>query len=167
MSDNYTSIWLEDFAAGQHAVYGDYHVTREAVVDYARKYDPQAFHLDDEAAARTYFGRLSASGWHTASACMKLLARYHFSLRDAAAARGEPLPALGPSPGFHNLQWPKPVYPGDTLTFCGTITGARAMKSRPGWGLVTLTPYGVNQHGDKIFSYDSTVMFACKGNVGT
>ena len=96
----YTSIWLEDFEAGQHAVYGDHEFTREAVIDYAQKYDPQAFHLDDEAAAKTYFGKLSASGWHSASACMKLLAAYHFALRDAAAARNEPLPALGPSPGF-------------------------------------------------------------------
>ena len=52
----YTSIWLEDFEAGQHAIYGDYHFTRDAVIDYAQKYDPQAFHLDDEVAARTYFG---------------------------------------------------------------------------------------------------------------
>ena len=163
----YTSIWLEDFEVGQHAIYGDHHFTRDAVIDFARKYDPQAFHLDDDAAARTYFGRLSASGWHTGSACMKLVASYHFSLRDAAAARGEPLPSLGPSPGFENLQWIKPVYPGDTVTYGGTITGARKMKSRPDWGLVTLTPYGRNQYGEKVFSYDSTVMFACRGNIGT
>ena len=65
MSSGYTSIWLEDFAAGQHAVYGEHHFTREAVLEFARNYDPQAFHLDDEAAAKMHFKRLSASGWHT------------------------------------------------------------------------------------------------------
>ncbi len=163
----YTSIWLEDFEPGQHAVYGEHHFTREAVLAFARQYDPQGFHLDDEAAARSHFGRLSASGWQTAAACMKVLASYHFGLRAQAEARGEPLPALGPSPGYTNMQWLKPVYPGDTVTFSGTITGARKMNSRPGWGLVTLTPVGHNQHGDKVYSYDSTVMFACRGNTGT
>jgi acyl dehydratase len=91
----YTSIWLEDFEAGQHAVYGDHHFTREAVLAFARQYDPQGFHLDDEAAAKTHFKRLSASGWHTAAACMKLLAAYHFKLRGEAEARGEPLPHWG------------------------------------------------------------------------
>ena len=163
----YASIWLEDFAAGQHAVYGEHHFTREAVLEFARKYDPQSFHLDDEAAANMHFKRLSASGWHTAAACMKHLAAYNFKLRGEAEARGEPLPALGPSPGFKNLKWPKPVYPGDAVTFSGTITGAREMKSRPGWGLITLTPQGHNQDGDLVFSYDSTVMIACRGNAGT
>ena len=163
----YTSIWLEDFEPGQHAVYGEHHFTREAVLAFARQYDPQRFHLDDEAAAKTHFKRLSASGWHTAAACMKLLAAWHFRLRAEAEARGEPLPALGPSPGYQNLQWIKPVYPGDTITFSGTITGARQMKSRPGWGLITLTPEGHNQHGDKVYAYDSTVMIACRGNTGT
>ena len=163
----YTSIWLEDFEAGQHAVYGEHHFTREAVLEFARKYDPQRFHLDDEEAAKTHFKRLSASGWHTAAACMKLLAAWHFRIRADAEARGEPLPSLGPSPGYQNLQWPRPVYPDDTITFSGTITGARAMKSRPGWGLITLTPQGHNQHGERVFSYDSTVMIACRGNAGS
>lgn len=163
----YTSIWLEDFEAGQHAVYGEHHFTREAVLAFARQYDPQGFHLDDEAAAKTHFKRLSVSGWHTAAACMKLLAAWHFKIRAEAEARGEPLPALGPSPGYQNLQWPRPVYPGDTITFSGTITGARKMNSRPGWGLITLTPQGHNQNGELVFSYDSTVMIACRGNTGT
>lgn len=166
MSD-YTAIWLEDFQAGQRAVYGRETFEREAMLSFSQMYDPQSFHLDDEAAANSHFGALVASGWHTGAACMKHLAAYHFALRDGAKARGEPLPALGPSPGFKNLKWPRPVYEGDTITFSGEITGTRKMESRPGWGLIFLTPKGHNQNGDEVFSYDSTVMIACRGNVGT
>ena len=98
----YTSIWLEDFKADQHAVYGDHHFTRDAVLAFARQYDPQGFHLNDEAAAKTHFKRLSASGWHTAAACMKHLAAYHFKLRGEAAGLHQPAVAPAGLPGRYD-----------------------------------------------------------------
>ena len=98
--------YFEDLEVGTKASFGHYEVTREEVIDFASRYDPQPFHLDDEAATQTYFGRLSASGWHTCAMTMRMMVE-HFSSQEAAS--------LG-SPGIDELRWIKPVYPGDTLS---------------------------------------------------
>jgi acyl dehydratase len=97
--------YWEDIEIGARSSFGRYEVTREEVIDFASKYDPQPFHLSDEAAAQTYFGRLSASGWHTCAMMMRMLVD-HMKTQDQAG--------LG-SPGIDELRWLKPVYPGDTL----------------------------------------------------
>ena len=97
--------YFEDIVVGAKASFGSYEVTREEVIDFARRYDPQPFHLSDEAAAETHFGRLSASGWHTCAMAMSMIVE---NLRNNKQA------GLG-SPGVDELRWLKPVYPGDTL----------------------------------------------------
>ena len=115
-------IYFEDLEVGRETVFGHYDVTREEVLDFARKYDPQPFHLSDEAAAKTYFGRLSASGWHTCAMTMAVIARHVVEEEQAG---------LG-SPGIDELRWLKPVYPGDTLTVRGRIVEKTPSRSKPG-----------------------------------
>src|SRR6476661_11095397 len=98
-------IYFEDLEIGKSAVFGTYDVTREEVIDFARKFDPQPFHLSDEEAAKTHFGRISASGWHTCAMTMAVIARHVVEGGQAG---------LG-SPGIDELRWKRPVYPGDTL----------------------------------------------------
>ncbi|HYI43060.1 MAG TPA: MaoC/PaaZ C-terminal domain-containing protein, partial [Sphingomicrobium sp.] len=97
-------IYFEDLEVGAETYFGSCKVTREEVIDFARKYDPQPFHLSDEAAAKTHFGRIAASGWHTCAMTMGVIARHVVESRQAG---------LG-SPGIDELRWLKPVYPGDT-----------------------------------------------------
>ena len=102
---------LEDFHPGETIELGSRSVDRDEIIEFARKYDPQPFHLSDEAAAKTHFGRLAASGWHTCAMTMAVLARYAVSHEQAG---------LG-SPGIDELRWRRPVYPGDTLTVRGHL----------------------------------------------
>jgi acyl dehydratase len=119
-------LYLEDMKVGQKASFGNYRVTRDEVIDFASKYDPQPFHLDDDAAAKTHFGRLSASGWHTAAMTMSMLVE---NLKNAKQA------GLG-SPGLDELRWLKPVYPGDTLRVETKLTDVRPSRSRPEMGSI-------------------------------
>ena len=99
------------------------------------RYDPQPFHLDEAAAARSHFGALCASGWHTAAIWMRLMVDYRTRDGDAARARGEPVAALGPSPGFRELKWLKPVYVGDTITYATEVIETRAVATAGrAWG---------------------------------
>src|SRR6476660_771319 len=114
-------IYFEDLEIGKPAVFGTYDVTREEVLDFARKYDPQQFHLSDEEAAKTHFGRIAASGWHTAAMTMAVIARHVVEHKQAG---------LG-SPGIDELRWKKPVYPGDTLHVRGRILEKTPSRSKP------------------------------------
>ena len=117
--------YFEDIAVGAKQSFGRYEVTREEVIEFASKYDPQAFHLSDEAAAQTHFGRLSASGWHTCAMTMAMLVENLKKNRQAG---------LG-SPGVDQLRWKRPVYPGDTLRCESEVIEKRRSKSRPEMGL--------------------------------
>lgn len=116
--------YLEDIKVGQKVSFGGYQVTREEVLEFAGKYDPQPFHLDDEAAAKTHFGRISASGWHTAAMTMSMLVENLKKNKQAG---------LG-SPGVDELRWLKPVYPGDTLRVEIETLEVRPSRSRPEMG---------------------------------
>lgn len=116
--------YFEDVEIGRLARFGRYEVTREEVTDFARKYDPQPFHLSDEAAAATHFGRLSASGWHTCAMAMSMMIE---NLKKNEQA------GLG-SPGLDQLRWLKPVYPGDTLRCESEVLDKRPSTSRPEMG---------------------------------
>jgi acyl dehydratase len=126
-----------------------YEVTREEVIDFASKYDPQAFHLDDEAAAKTHFGRLSASGWHTAAMTMRMMVE--------GWQTQEPTAGLG-SPGVDELRWKKPVYPGDTLRVESKLIFKRRMKSRPEIGLMKTEQTVYNQNDEIVMSMVSNGM---------
>ena len=132
--------YFEDIPVGVTAKFGNYAVTREEVMDFAVKYDPQPFHLDDEAAAATHFGRLSASGWHTCAMTMSMLVENLKQNRQAG---------LG-SPGIDNLRWLKPVYPGDTLRVESTVLEKRRSQSRPEMGIFKSQLTVFNQNDEPV-----------------
>jgi acyl dehydratase len=138
----------EDFPVGQVREFGALHVTREAVLAFARDFDPQPFHLDDDAAAASLFGRLAASGWHTCAMAMRMMCDGYL-LRSAS---------LG-SPGLENLRWLKPVFPGDTLGVRMEVLQARPMESRPHVGLVRAQWQVHNQHGQTVLTMEGWGMF--------
>jgi len=141
-------IWFEDVEVGRETAFGSYEVTREEVIDFARKYDPQPFHLSDEAAAKTHFGRLAASGWHTCAMTMAVIARHVVAEEQAG---------LG-SPGIDELRWLKPVYPGDTLHVRGKVIDKRESRSRPDIGSFRTQTTVTNQDGVPVMSFTSIVL---------
>lgn len=152
--------YYDDLPIGVRRDFGSYTFEKDDVIEFAKKFDPQRFHLSEEGAAETHFGRLCASGWHTASIWMKLNTLRWQKEIDAYVAAGHQRPVLGPSPGFEDLKWLKPVFVGDTISFFGTFTGKRALKSKPGWAMLNAQNEGINQHGDLVFSFTGHVMIA-------
>ena len=154
MSGAHSTRTFEDFTEGAVFEYGAHEVTREAIIEFAREFDPQPFHLDEAAGKASLLGGLAASGWHTAAACMGRLVASRKPYADEARRRGLPEVAKGPSPGFRDLKWMKPVYAGDTLRF--TMTPETKRKtSREGWGILFSRVEGYNQRGEKPFEYVS------------
>ena len=141
-------MYFEDMDVGATRVFGHYDVTREEVLDFARKYDPQPFHLSDEEAAKTHFGRLAASGWHTCAMTMAVIARAVVDDRQAG---------LG-SPGVDELRWLKPVYPGDRLTVTGTIVDKTPSRSKPEIGSVRTETIVTNQDDVPVMRFTSIVL---------
>jgi len=125
--------------------------TREAIIAFARQFDPQAFHLDDEAAKRSLFGGLSASGWHTTAIWIRQFVRFRQEIEARMRGMGRRPAEYGPSPGFRNLRWIKPVFAGDTIEFRGRIIEKRDWKSRPDRGLIVTENQGRNQNGEIVF----------------
>lgn len=113
--------YFEDIEIGAKSSFGSYKVTREDVVAFAEKYDPQPFHLSDEAAAQTHFGRLAASGWHTCAMMMAMMVEHYREVGHAG---------LG-SPGIDELRWLKPVFPGDTLRCETEVIEKTPSRSKP------------------------------------
>jgi acyl dehydratase len=153
------SPYLEDLETGGTIELGTATFTPEAIVRFAKAYDPQLFHVDPEAARNSLFGGLCASGWHTAAAWMRLMVEHRRRSHAAALARGQRPALLGPSPGFRNLRWTRPVFAGDRIAYRTTLTEARPSASRPGWGIAFHRNSGVNQHGEEVFSFDGAVLW--------
>ena len=141
-------IYFEDVEVGSERLFGSYDVTREEVIEFARKYDPQPFHLSDEAAAETHFGRLAASGWHTCAMTMAVIAR---------AVVEEEQAGLG-SPGVDELRWLKPVYPGDRITVHGKIIDAIPSRSKPDIGVIKSENVVTNQDNVPVMRFTSIVL---------
>lgn len=140
--------YFEDLEVGAQTFFGSYEVTREEVLEFARKYDPQPFHLSDEEAAKTHFGRLAASGWHTCAMTMAVIARHVVDEEQAG---------LG-SPGIDELRWLKPVYPGDTLHVRGEIVGKTPSRSRPEMGSFRSQMTVTNQDDVPVLKFTSIVL---------
>jgi acyl dehydratase len=145
----------EDIAVGERAELGSHTFAADDIKAFARRFDPQPFHLDEAAARRSHFGALCASGWHTAATWMRLMVEYQNGQDAARRARGEQSAALGPSPGFRDLKWLKPVYVGDTVSYTTEVVEKRASNSRPDWGLIRIRNSGVNQKGEPVISFIS------------
>jgi acyl dehydratase len=143
------AIYFEDFEVGEVHQFGSFTFTRDAIVAFARQYDPQPFHLDDEAARASIYGGLIASGWQTGAVCFRLAVD---GLIGRAASLG--------SPGIDDLRWLKPVRPGDTITGRAEVVEVRASRSKPDRGSVRLRYEAFNQRGEQVFSMTSVGLFA-------
>ena len=148
--------FFEDLAVGQQREVGSFTFTAEDIKRFARQFDPQRFHLDEEAGRNSLFGGLAASGWHVGSVCMKLLVADGQRRMQEEAARGEKVAVWGPSPGFRDLRWIKPVLAGDTITFASEVESLRTSEKRPEWGILQARNSGTNQRGELVFSLLAT-----------
>ena len=146
-------IYFEDITVGTKSKFGSYKVTREEVIEFAQKYDPQPFHLDDEAAAKTHFGRLAASGWHTTAMTMAMVVENILNTKQAG---------LG-SPGIDELRWLKPVFPGDTLRCETEVLDKRQSNSRPEMGSYRSQMQVFNQNDEPVLSFISIGLISVRG----
>lgn len=145
--EGYKYYW-EDFKVGDTAPMGEKAVDKTEVIAFARMYDPQPFHIDEDAARKSMFGGLIASGWHTVGMVMRMMVDSY--LRDSAS--------LG-SPGVDNVRWLKPVRPGDTIRATRTVVETRTSKSRPEMGMVKSKWEVFNQHGELVMTMEGYGMF--------
>jgi len=148
--------FYEDIEIGQRRELGSFTFTAEDIKRFARQFDPQRFHLSEEEGRNSLFGGLTASGWHVASVCMKMIVASAQRAAREAASRGEEVAVWGPSPGFRELRWIRPVLAGDTLSFASEVETRRTSDSRPEWGIVQIRNRGTNQHGELAFSFLGT-----------
>jgi acyl dehydratase len=146
--------YFEDLVVGTKSAFGHYEVTREEVIEFAQKYDPQPFHLDDEAAAKTHFGRLAASGWHTTAMTMAMVVANILDTKQAG---------LG-SPGIDELRWLKPVYPGDTLRCETELLEKRQSVSKPQMGSFRSRLTVFNQDDKPVLRFISIGLIAVRGD---
>jgi acyl dehydratase len=145
-------LYFEDLEIGTRSSFGRYEVTREEVLEFARKYDPQPFHLSDEAAAKTHFGRISASGWHTCAMTMRMLVDNITERKQAG---------LG-SPGQDELRWHRPVYPGDVLRIETELLDKTRSRSRPEMGSFRSIVKVFNQDDQVVMSFKSIGLIAVR-----
>jgi acyl dehydratase len=148
--------FFEDLEIGARREIGSFTFTTEAIKEFAAQFDPQRFHLDEEEGRKSLFGGLAASGWHVGSVCMKLLVANGQRRMQEAAARGEKIAVWGPSPGFRDLRWIKPVLAGDTIAYATEVASKRTSEKRPEWGIVEARNTGTNQRGELAFSLLAT-----------
>ncbi len=147
MEHGMSKLYFEDFLPGQSFALGSRTLERDEIIAFAREFDPQPFHLDEAAAADSIFGGLIASGWHTVSIYMRLLA-------DGLLARTASMGA----PGVDELRWLKPVRPGDTLTASLIVDSVRPSKSKPQLGFVATRSEVINQHGEIVLTLKAPTM---------
>jgi acyl dehydratase len=150
---------LPPFMHAGHRVHIGTHVfTPQEIIDFARRYDPQPFHIDAEAARNSVLGGLCASGWHTVAVWMR-------KQRDATAImladlerQGYGRVEYGPSPGFRNLKWLRPVFAGDEIAYWNETVECRPSASRPGWHVFSGRSGGDNQKGEPVLTFESSVL---------
>jgi len=139
-------IYYEDYEIGVVQPMGSYTLSKEEIVEFASRYDPQPFHIDEAAARESIFGGLTASSTHT------------FALMGLINAQRDEKSAVVANLGADSLKFPEPVRPGDTLTLTGECVAKRVSKSRPGLGIVTSRTRLINQKGDVVMETDTKYM---------
>ncbi|HSV23701.1 MAG TPA: MaoC family dehydratase [Xanthobacteraceae bacterium] len=142
-----TRQYLEDFTVGQIFGSGRLRVDKEAIIAFAEQFDPQSYHLDEEAARKSVFSGLAASGWHTAALTMRLLVESEF--KPAGGILGV---------GFDELSWPRPVRPGDELHTKSEVLDVRPSKSRPDRGVIRVRTTTFNQNGEAVQIYTGNLL---------
>ena len=145
-------IYWEDLQVGQVRQLGQIKPTREDIIAFAKQFDPQPFHLDDEAAKASVFGALCASGWHTCALAMRLMVT-EFLCHTSSMG----------SPGLENIKWLKPVFPDDELRLQTTVLETKPMGKRPDIGMTRNLWEMFNQHGDKVLHMEGWGMFRRRG----
>jgi acyl dehydratase len=141
----------EDLIVGTSTEIGRHTFTREEIVEFAEKFDPQPFHLDEAAAEKSPFRGLVASGWHTCSVMMGMLVRNAFA---GSTSMG--------SPGIDEIRWLKPVRVGDTITMMNVVLDKRISESKPDRGIVSTRWEGFNQHGEMVITVSSKGLFGLR-----
>ncbi len=142
------TLYWEDFKVGETVEMGTHAFTEAEIIKFAKQFDPQPFHADPVAAKASFYGGIIASGWHTCAVGMRLNCDTYINRTVS----------LG-SPGLDNIRWPKPVRPGDTITYRRTVLESRASKSRPGVGLLRSLTEALNQRGEVVMSMEGWGMF--------
>ncbi len=146
------------FTPGHVEQLGTHVFTADEIVAFARNFDPQIFHLDAEAAKNSVLGGLCASGWHTVAMWMRKQRDRTAELLLELERDGYSKLEYGPSPGFRNLRWIRPVYAGDAISYTSETAELRASASRPGWHVMTGRNAGTNQNGQPVMTFESTVL---------
>jgi acyl dehydratase len=144
-----TEWYFEDFHAGQEIDLGTCTVTEDEIIEFASRFDPQPFHVDVDAAARSIYGGVIASGWHTCSMMMRMVV-------DGLMAKSS---SMG-SPGLDGVRWLAPVRAGDTLNVRYLTTQVKASNSKPDRGVVWSKWVAINQHGETVCTVEGMGMFA-------
>lgn len=152
------STYFEDLTVGRITELGNFTFTADSIKAFAAKYDPQPFHMDEEAARSSIFGALCASGWQTAAVYTGMNIRARLAREAEARARGEEIARWGPSPGFKDLRWPRPVFAGDTVTYRQTITEVANFRNRPERGMLVTLGEGFNQKGELVFQVTGQIL---------
>src|ERR1700744_2735430 len=158
--------FFEDIKTGERRELGSFTFTADAIKTFAAKFDPQRFHLDEEEGRKSLFGGLAASGWHVGSVCLKLLVADGRRQASEAAARGDDGGSWGPSPGFRELRWIKPVLANDTIHFASEVETKRISEKRPEWGILQGRHTGTNQRGELVYSLLATA-FVPRRTIGS
>ena len=150
------TLYFDDFQVGQVREFGRYDITSDEIIDFARRYDPQPFHVDEDAANASMYGGLIASGWMTCAIAMRMVCD-EYLLRSASMG----------SPGVDTVRWLQPVRPGDVLSMRVTTTDAIPSKSKPDRGIVKSSWEVLNQRGDVVMTSDGMGMFKRRPSAGT
>ena len=147
--------WFEDYVPGQVHAFGEMRVDEDEVLAFGRRFDPQPFHTDPEAAKATEYGGLIASGWHTAALMMRMYSDHYLSHVATLV-----------SPGVDEVRWLQPVRPGDVLSIRVTVIDARRLRSKPDRGMVRSGVEVLNQRGEPVMSLSGLNFFLCRDGSG-
>lgn len=159
--------YFEDIEIGARAVLGHHTFAREEMLAFARTFDPQPFHVDEEAAKRSPYGAIIASGWLTVAVWMKCLlaheAAYEAARKGTDKSGIDKAAAAGASPGFTELHWLRPVFAGDTLTYTTEVKEKVESRSKPQWGILRSYNAATNQHGELVMEFNGAVFLRRRG----
>lgn len=145
-----TDLYFDDMQIGDSTKAGPYLLTKEEIIDFATRYDPRPFHVDEEAATKSIFGGLTAAGAHT------------FAIAQALAFRWEPAPVVLAGLGYDEMSLPTPARPGDELFLTSTLIEKRESKSKPDRGVGRFHTQVRNRKGEVVLEYKITVLLARK-----
>jgi|GEM_PF-788844 acyl dehydratase len=151
-------LYLQEFTPGEVFQLGSYTFTAENIRAYSTAFAPVGFHMNADQAEQGLFGKTAAAGFHTCSGWMTCFVASNTSARTVRAAKGEALPEIGPSPGIAKVRWPRPVFPGEAISYRSTVVASRALASRSGWGMVTFVSEGHNGEGTLVMSFEGRVL---------